>query len=200
MAVKLQVDKDGNLVFNNTKIKIEDIVRIKDSILVDGYDNPIDLATLIGDTTSEADIAQRALLANDTLAVGGVESALVLNKFNYKDYVPFTDTPVVTIADSVNAGSTLIGTVDNFDPDNFYLLSSSIGDMVLNNGTLSVTSVESDTDYTINITVIAIGKGMIRSIASEKQITVYGTTLTSDQALINGSYETNESTNDGFEY
>lgn len=203
MAVMLHVDKDGNLAFNGVSIKLEEIVRLNaaDNTLVDGKGNIIDLGALLGSGTS-ATIADRALLANNTLAVGNALAADVVNKFNFRDILPTAAEPIVSIATSGLEGSVLNGTIVNYNPDIIYIATVDIGTVSLNNDIISITlpDVNINTDITLSVIAIESGKLLSRTVTYTITIIDVDGAGTNDQNLINGSFITNEAINDGFIY
>jgi len=202
MSVKMRVDKDGNLVFQDTKVKLGEFIRYNDGKLIDGYNNIIDIANLLGDIfNDETEIAQRALLADDTLKVGGVLAENVLTKLNYRDTIPVTETPIITIGDGVNGGDTLVGTIENYNSEFLYQATSVVGDVSITAaGEIKLVTPELDSDVITTLNVIAIDKGCIRSDTFSKNINIYTDNVRADQALVNPDYKANKDYNDGFEY
>ena len=209
MSVKMQIDKDGNLVFQDTKVKLGELIRYNGENLVDGYNNVVDIANLLGDIFNNEDtqIVERALLADDTLKVGGTLAADVLTKLNYRETIPVTELPVISIGDGVTEGDTLTGVIENYSDKNVYLTTATIGEVNIDtNGNISYVTPDVDSDTEVTITVVSIEQGTIRSDTYTKTFTIYvvedtgdGST-TSDQTLLNPDYNANEDYNDGFEY
>ncbi len=111
-----------------------------------------------------------------------------------------SETPILFLPNSADENTSVTISITNYKENTDYIFTSEAGNITVSGGTATLTTKEVDSDTVFTVSCYAVEVGKTRSDTVTANITVIDVPVVADGSINNSDFQSNEDTNDGYEY